>query len=155
MTKTKSQEILEKAGIATRLSLAEKILSEDGKPRGTRSTGEHRVKFLEDKVVKGKDYQTGVERLEMKWIFEDENGQKKFYTKPLRDENNEVNYLIQRMASFNYGDELILKYTKREGSIRGYIEVKLENAPQGENDKLDLIEEKEISDEEILSVEEF
>lgn len=126
---TKSQEILEKAGIAVRLSLAEKIIGEDGRPKGTRSTGEHKVKFLEDKVVKGKDFQTGVERLEMKYFFE-EDGQKKFYAKPLRDDDGEVNYFIQRMAAFNYGDELILKYVSK--GLRGYIDVSLANSSEKE-----------------------
>lgn len=143
MTKTKSQEILEKAGIATRLSLAEKIINEYGKSQGTRSTGEHKVKFLEDKVIKGKDYQTGVERLEMKYLFEEE-GQKKFYTKPLRDENGEVGYFIQNMAKYNYGDELILKYVSK--GLRGYIDIRKVGEPIREMEDEG---KKEISDDDI------
>src|SRR3990167_4441532 len=140
---TKSQEIILKAGIAIRLSLAEKIVNEYGRSKGTRSTGEHKVKFLEDKVVQGKDFQTGVERLEMKWIFE-EDGQRKFYTKPLRDENGEVYYLIQSMAKYNYGDELILKYVSK--GLRGYIDVRKagEPAPIPSVDVLKEVDDSEI-----------
>lgn len=118
---TKSQEVVKRAGIMMRISLAEKIIDEDGRLKGIKSTGEHKVKFIEDKVIKGRDFQTGKERLEMKYIFE-ENGEKKFYTKPLKDENDEIYYFVQRMSQYQYNDELILEYIPK-GS-RGFISIR-------------------------------
>src|SRR3990167_8662605 len=113
-----SQEVIKKAGIIPRLSLCEQILDEGGNKKGVRGTGVHKVKLLEDKVVMGKDFMTNQERYEMKYILE-ENGEKKFYSVPLRDKNNEVHYLVQRLSEFNEGDEIILEY-KRKG-LRGFI----------------------------------
>ena len=48
---TKSQEVVKRAGIMMRISLAEKIIDEDGRLKGIKSTGEHKVKFIKDKVI--------------------------------------------------------------------------------------------------------
>lgn len=144
---TKSQEVVSKAGIMPRLSLAEKIIK-NGKSRGTKSTGKHIVKFLEDKVVKGKDFSTGQEIMKMKYIFE-ENGQKKFYTRPLRDENEEVHYFIQRMSQFNYGDELVIEYLQK--GLKGYISV---NKNTGQPDVSQEGSGTDIADEDIPVLEE-
>lgn len=139
---TKSQEILKQANIIPFLKLANKI--EGG---GTQGTGPHKVKFLGDAVKMGKEYQTGKERHEMEYLFE-ENGEKKRYRVPVKDKNNEIHYLIQRLAEYNIGDEMILEY-KRKGLI-GYIEVKPVSALQEKVDKTTA----QIQDQDIPVIEE-
>lgn len=111
----KSRELVKKAGIIPRLDLAPKNEKGIATPNGP-----HKVKLLDEKAVMGTDYQTGVEREEMKYIFE-ENGEQKFYSVPIKDKNGELHYLIQRMADVELQDEIILEAKKR--GLKTYIDV--------------------------------
>lgn len=115
MEQTKSQELLEQAGIKPRLQLGKKL--ESG---GVQPTGPHRVKFLKDRTRKGTHPITGKDRDEVEYIFE-ENDVEKTYRVAIKNEAGELNYVVQRMAEFNYGDELVLEMKKK--GIKNYIDI--------------------------------
>jgi len=110
-----SKKILKQFGVIPLLRLA--IKKEGG---GVESTGPHKVKLIEDKIGKKIEYQTGKE-IYVVWYFVEENGEKKKYPVPVKDKNDEVHYLIQRLSVFEPGDEVILE-CKREGQ-RNIIDV--------------------------------
>jgi len=126
MPKTKSQELVEKATAEgsippPRLQLATQITDEAGNKKGVNGTGPHEVKFISDKIVKGKEYQTQQERLEVEYTFE-EKGQKKRYSVPVKDKKGELNYFVQRMAEVEIGEVITLEYKRIKGSVKGYID---------------------------------
>ena len=133
----KSKELVKKAGIIPRLELARQL--EGG---GTRSTGPHIVRVLDEKLVIGKDYQTGAEREEMRYLLE-EAGEKKSYSVPVKDKNGELHYLIQRFAEIEPGEEIILEAKKK--GIRTYIDLQRVNNITGKTptDDIPVIEENE------------
>jgi hypothetical protein len=115
----KSRELLQEAGIVPLLKLAVQL--EGG---GTKTTGPHKVKLIEEKQIVGTDYMTGKERDEIMWIFE-EDGNKKAYSVPIKDKQGELHYLIQRMAEVEIGDEIILE-AKKKGP-KTYIDLQKTN----------------------------
>jgi hypothetical protein len=121
----KSKYLLKAANIIPDLKLA--IQRPNG---GTDSTGPHKVKLIEDKIVMGTDYQTGKEREEVKYIVE-ENGEQKQYSVPVKDKSGELHYLIQRLSEFNEGDEVILECLKK--GVKSYISVRRPDEGQGED----------------------
>lgn len=138
-----SNEVLKKANIIPRLVLAIKT------ERGTQGTGPHKVKLISDKIVMGTEFKTGKQRHEVEYLIE-ENGKQKKYRVPVKDKNNEIHYLIQRLAGYNEGDEVILEY-KRQG-LTGYIDVKPateiqkkldETTAQIEKNEIPVIEEQD------------
>ncbi|MFM2394178.1 MAG: hypothetical protein RLZZ546_2160 [Bacteroidota bacterium] len=137
-----SKQLLKQANIMPRLRLAIK----DGK--GVKGTGPHRVKIISDKIVKGKDFEGNVIE-KMRYILE-EDGVQKMYECLIKDKDTgSLHYLVQRIAEFNEGDELIMEY-KRKG-LKGYIEVLsisggVEPDEQGSEDPLDDFPEEEIID---------
>ncbi len=135
----KSKEILKQAGIIPDLSLAVK---KDG--GGVESTGPHTVKTIEDKLVKGDDYDTGKEILYVRYIFE-EAGEKRKYDVPLKDKYGEVHYLVQKLADVPEGEEIILECKKNR--MKNYIDVKRLGKPENINitseDHIPLIEKEE------------
>lgn len=112
-----SKEICQKANIVPKLQLAVQL--EGG---GVRGTGPHKVKLISDKIVKGTEYQTGKERYEVKYLVE-EDGEKKSYSVAMKDQNDEVHYLVQRLAEVPEGTEVILEYKRR--GLKGYIDVQV------------------------------
>ena len=121
-----SQSLVKQAGIVPRLVLATK---EDS--GATVSTGPHKVKILSDKLVKGTDFQTGQERPEVEYTFE-ENGERKTYNVSVKDKQGQLHYLIQRFAEIPEGTELILE-VKRKG-VKNYVDVQL----SGKSDASDI-----------------
>lgn len=110
-----SKELLKKANIVPRLKLATKKAG-----GGVQGTGPHRVKLVEDKIVKGKDFEGNV--IDKMRFLVDENGETKMYECPIKDkETGQLHYLVQRMSEFAEGDEVIMEY-KRAG-MKGHIEV--------------------------------
>ena len=112
-----SQDIVKEANIIPFLQLAVRKENTEGKMTVV-GTGKHRVKFISSKTVMGKEYQTGLEREEVQYIFE-EKGQQKKYNVPIKDVNGEVHYLVQRMADVEYGEEIILEYVRK--GLKGFI----------------------------------
>ena len=111
------KEILRKANIIPDLHLVRK--KEGG---GTEGTGPHRVKIIDAKVCKIRDYNTGAIVYGSKLLVE-ENGEKKKYTFSLKNETGEIHYLVKTLADFKPGDEIVMEF-KREGK-RGFIDVRL------------------------------
>ena len=109
-----SMELLKKANITPKLKLAIQT------KKGVQGTGPHRVKLLQDKEAMGTEPRTGKEREEIAYLVE-ENGQKKSYRVPKLGSDGQIHYLVQRLAEFNEGDEVILEYTRK--GIKGYISV--------------------------------
>lgn len=119
-----SSELVKRAGITPRIKLGVKAEKEgkNGKMIKTVvSTGPHRVKLIDDKIIRGTDHESGTE-IELVRYTVEENGEKKFYDTRLRDKNTGgLSYLVQRLAEFPEGAEVILEM-KRKG-IRNYVEV--------------------------------
>lgn len=117
----KSKELLKAAGVLPKLRLAIQKTDDKGKKLGVESTGPHRVKLLEDKIVPGIDKQTGKKIEEVLYLLE-ENGEKKEYRVPVKDRNTgQLHYLVQRLAEVPPEGEVIL-HCKKAG-IKNYIEV--------------------------------
>lgn len=128
-----SQEILKKANVTPRLRLFEKL------PQGgTKSTGPHKVRILEDRASKDIDPQTGKERHIVIYLVE-EDGVKMKYIAPMqsRKDPREPHYLVQRLAVIEEGEEIILEGKKSgKGS---YIDVqRLKKVGDDEEDVIDL-----------------
>ena len=109
-----SKQLLAVAGITPKLRLGNKT------EKGVKPTGAHKVRILEDKIIKGMDGKTGKEIEYVEYILE-ENGEKKNYKTKLKDSNGKLSYLVQRLAEINEGDEVILEMKKQ--GIKNYIEV--------------------------------
>ena len=110
--------IVSKAGIVPRLQLVRKE-GDVAVP-----TGQHKVKLISDKLVKGADYQSGVERPEVQFLLE-EGGVKKTYNVPVKDKNGDVHYLVQRFAEIEAGEEIILEAKKK--GVKTYIDLQRTN----------------------------
>lgn len=110
-----SKELLIKANIVPRLRLA---IKEEG--RAPKPTGPHRVTIIEDRIMNGKNPQTGEIRPIVRYIFE-ENGEKKQYDVPVKNDAGELHYLVQQLAEFKEGDELIIEMKKR--GPKNYVSV--------------------------------
>lgn len=111
------REILEKAHELPFLQLVRK---KDG--GGTEGTGPHRVKLISDKVNQRKNFKTK----ELEYVVDleiEEDGVKKIYFFSVKNEADEVHYLVKKLAQFNPGDEVVMEY-KREG-MTGFIDVVL------------------------------
>lgn len=102
------------AGIVPKLRLGQKT------EKGVISTGPHKVKIIEDKIVKGTDPQNGKE-IEYVRYFVEENGEKKQYDTKLKDKNGQLSYLVQRLSEIEEGAEVILEMKKR--GIKNYVSV--------------------------------
>ena len=144
---TKSQELVKQATLEgkmpiPRLQLAIQITDKEGNKKGVEGTGPHEIKFISDKIVKGREYQTQQERLEVEYILE-ENGQKKQYRAPIKDKNGNLHYFVQRMAEVEIGERIILEYKKKPGTFQGYIDFK----------RVEPVPIIEVSDEEIPIIE--
>lgn len=110
-----SKQLLKEAGIQPKLRLGTKKAG-----GGVVPNGQHRVKMVADKIVKGNDPKTGKEIDYVRFLVE-ENGETKTYqTKKLNDKG-ELSYLVQRLAEINEGQEVILEMKKQ--GIKNYIEV--------------------------------
>lgn len=108
-----SRQLLDAAGIVPKLRLGIRT------DKGVVSTGHHRVRLLDDKEIDGTDNK-GKPCKYIQYIVE-ENGEKKQYqTKKLNDKG-ELNYLVQRLAEEQEGNEVILEL--RKAGIKNYVSV--------------------------------
>lgn len=110
-----SRALLLQAGLTPKLRLA--VKKQGG---GVISTGSHRVKLLEDKIIKGQDKDTGKEIEYVRYVVE-ENGEKKHYDTKLKNKQGELSYFVQRMADVAEDDEVVL--TCKRAGMKNYIEV--------------------------------
>ncbi len=136
-----SLQLLKEAGIQPKLRLGTKLTG-----GGTKSTGAHRVKLIQDKIVKGKHPKTGKEIDYVRYLLE-ENGEIKTYqTKKLSDDG-ELSYLVQRLAEVKEGEEVILEMKKQ--GIKNYIQV----SPVSSGEHVE-IEDDEAEDETVINSQE-
>ena len=135
-----SKALLKEAGIQPKLRLGTKKAG-----GGVIPNGQHRVKMIADKVIKGNDPKTGKETEYVRFLVE-ENGETKTYqTKKLNDKG-ELSYLVQRLAEINEGQEVILEMKKQ--GIKNYIEVTPINGT--EQVEIEDDDHEEIPDEDII-----
>jgi len=87
---------------------------------GVKSTGPHRVKILEDKIIRDLDIESGKEVEFVRYILE-EQGERKIYQTKIKNKQGELSYLIQRLAELSEGSEVILEM-QRQG-IKNYVSV--------------------------------
>jgi hypothetical protein len=127
--------LLAKAGILPKLRLGLKL------PKGgVQSTGSHKVKILEDKIIKKPD----VSGKMIEWVryFVEENGEKKVYDTKLKDKVGGLSYLVQRFAEIGEGEEVVLEMKKQ--GVKNYVEV----TPIGHASSVEVEEDVEDIDEE-------
>lgn len=89
-----------------------------------RGTGPHTVKLIGCENAVNKDYQTQQEVKGINLLFEEKGISKKYFVPTLGDDGK-FHYLIERFAEIEEGTELTLEYQRREGSVKGFINVQL------------------------------
>lgn len=112
-----------------------------------RGTGPHKVKLIGVENAVNKDYKSQKEIKGVNLLFE-ENGKSVKYFVSTLGVDGKFHYLIERFAEIKEGTELILEYKRREGSVKGFIDVSF-----AEKDK-DKVPIQETKDDEIPIIEE-
>ena len=109
-----------------------------------RGTGPHNVKLVGCENATNKDYRTQQEVRGVNLLFE-EKGEKKKYFVPILGSDQRFHYLVERFADIEEGTELILEYKRKEGSVRGFIDVRVageEGVDQPAEDDIPVVEEE-------------
>lgn len=114
-----------------------------------RGTGPHKVKLVGCENAMNKDYRTQKQVKGINLLFEDTGETKKYFIPTLGDDGK-FHYLIERFAEINEGTELILEYKRKEGSVRGFIDVQLAEdtggvGPDISDEEIPIVEEDEIA----------
>lgn len=136
------KQILKQAKIIPDLKLF--VKKEGG---GTQTTGPHKVKLIDSKVIKGTDFETRKEIYIIR-LFIEENGEQKKYDFPMKDKKGDIHYLVQRLAEFKEGSEIILEGKNQGG--RSFTDVRPANAVSETPEEVPTISQ----DEEIPVIEE-
>lgn len=103
-----------KAGLLPKLRLGIKGA------RGVTPTGPHKVKILEDKIIKKLNVD-GKEEHFVRFIFEEAGEKKQYDCHMVAKVGNDPHYLVQALAEVEAGEELILEMKK--AGVKNYIEV--------------------------------
>ena len=111
-----------------------------------RGTGPHKVKLIGCENAVNKDYQTQKQVKGVNLLFE-ENGEPKKYFVPTLGDDGHFHYLIEHFAEIEEGTEVILEYKRKEGSVRGFIDVQIAGEeeveqPAGE-EEIPIVEEED------------
>ena len=112
-----------------------------------RGTGPHKVKLVGCENAINKDYQTQQPIKGVNLLFEEEGVPKKYFV-PILGDDGKFHYLIEIFSEIDEGEELILEFKRREGGIKGYIDVQ----KVSEEEEI-FVKKKETSDDEIPIVE--
>ena len=108
--------VAKKLGVIPKLRLGIKLAK-----GGAKSTGPHRVKFLEEPtLIEGMDDQ-GKPRQEFRFVVE-ENGEKYHWNVPLKGKDGNPNYLLEKLMYLDVGNIMILEMMSNRG--RNYIDVR-------------------------------
>jgi len=113
-----------------------------------RGTGKHKVKLMGCENAVNKEYQTQKEIKGVNLLFEEEGQPKKYFVPTLADDGK-FHYLIERFADIEEGTELILEYQRKEGSVKGFINVRLveeEGVDVAKDEGIPVINEDEASE---------
>lgn len=97
-----SKSIIKAANIYPRLRLFNKTT------KGLVSTGQHTVKLILDKEVKGTEFRTGKEIEKVRYLVE-ENGEKKIFERNKYNKSGDIDYLVIKMSEFEEDTEIILR----------------------------------------------
>jgi len=108
--------------------------------KAVRGTGPHKVKLIGCENATNKDYQTQEDVKGVNLLFEEE-GQSKKYFVPTLGKDGKFHYLIERFADIAEGEELVMEYQRKEGSVRGFISV---SSPEDEREGVDPVSEEDI-----------
>lgn len=121
-------------------------LAEKNEKGAVISTGPHKVKLLGCENAVNRDYKTQKEVKGVNLLFEEE-GQKKKYFVPILGEDGKFHYLIEKFAEIEEGTELILEYKRREGSAKGFIDVRSVEGEEvdlpSEEDEIPIVEDED------------
>ncbi len=110
-----SKEIVLKSGLLPKLQLGVK------QGKFVKSTGLHKVKVLEDKIVRKPPMEEGDDGYYVRYIFE-ENGEKKQYDTRMKQKGGvDPSYFVQAMANVEPGEELTLEMKK--AGVKNYVEI--------------------------------
>lgn len=131
-----SKELMKHAGIMPKLKLAIRV------GKGVQGTGPHTVRMIEDKIVKGRDYENNTTIEKVRYIVEEDGEKKQYETRLKSKDTGDLQYLVQHLADVPEGEEVTLEF-KRAG-VRGYIEVTY----KGQTVKAEASEEDEGPSEE-------
>lgn len=116
-----SAALMKSAGIYPKLKLGVKKVGANGK-QSVHATGPHTVRLISDKIVKGRDRESGNIVELVKYVLE-EGGVKKEYRCPLKHkETGELHYLVQILSKVPENTEVIMEM-KKQGP-RNYVEVR-------------------------------
>lgn len=110
-----SKQILMKSGLLPKLKL--------GIKQGNKiiSTGKHKVKIIEEKIVRLPPKEEGDDGYYVRYIFE-EDGEKKQYDTRMRVKGGQdPSYFVQAMAEIQPGEELLLEMKK--AGVKNYVEI--------------------------------
>jgi len=112
-----------------------------------RSTGPHKLRLIGCENAINKDYKTQEQVKGVNLLFE-ENGEPKKYFVPTLGEDGKFHYLIERFADIEEGTELLLEYQRKEGSVKGFINVEVVGEegveqPTGEEEEIPIVEDEE------------
>lgn len=115
-------------------------LVKQDKKKIPRATGPHRVKLIRGEHSKKEDYKTKETVQGILLYFEEDGVEKKYFIPLLNKETGKFHYLIDRFSEIEEGNVLVMEYKRREGSVKGYIDVQL---AQGEvkDDEIPIIDE--------------
>ena len=111
-----SKEILAKSGLLPKLQLG--IKQPGG---GVKSTGKHRVKMIEDKIVKKPPREEGDDGFNVRYIVEEDGVKKQYDTRMKEKGGNDPSYFVQAMANVEPGEEVEL--TMKKIGAKNYIEI--------------------------------
>ena len=138
--------LAETLNVLPKLRLGIQTIKEDGKKGGVKSTGAHRVKFLEEPTTTmGRD-ENGQPRKELKFIVE-ENGIKFRWQIPILGKDGQPSYLIERLMNIEIGDERILEMSKH--GMKNFIDVRMVDAAP----ELPDVDEVPEDDEPVVEIE--
>ena len=111
-----------------------------------RSTGPHKLRLIGCENATNKDYQTQQLIKGVNLLFEEEGVPKKYFV-PILGDDKKFHYLIEIFSEIDEGEELILEFKRREGGVKGFINVEVVSEekveqPIGE-EEIPIIEDEE------------
>lgn len=129
-----SKDIVLKSGLLPRLQLGIKT------GKGVKSTGIHKVKVIEDKIVRKPIREEGDDGFYVRYILEEDGERKQYDTRMKEKGGNDPSYFVQAMANVEPGEEITLEMKK--AGLKNYVEI-IRVSVGGEVEHVDVDEEDE------------
>lgn len=131
----KSKELVKQAGILPDLQVFIQL------PQGgVKSTGPHTVKIIDESVIMTTQWSTGQSVPTVRYIFE-ENGEKKQWDVEVKDKNKNLDYKIQKMATFEKDQSIVIEGKKK--GMRNYTDIRLLGDVENSADDIPIINQDE------------